>query len=91
MPRRDSCSNPLLRNGSYDSRERAEGPAENNTMMETRKRITDYIDSLDQLLFHLADQVWVNPLLDRLMLALSAAGRLGSLWLVLVRDNGGCR
>lgn len=53
-------------------------------MMETRKRITDYIDSLDQLLFHLADQVWVNPLLDRLMLALSAAGRLGSLWLVLL-------
>ncbi len=44
----------------------------------------DYIGSLDQLLFHLANQVWVNPVLDRLMPALSAAGGLDDIWLVLL-------
>jgi hypothetical protein len=36
-----------------------------------------YIISLDQFLLHLVNGVWVSPVLDRLMPALSAAGNLG--------------
>lgn len=44
----------------------------------------DFISSLDQLLFHLANGVWVSPALDPLMPALSVAGNLGAIWLVLL-------
>ncbi len=44
----------------------------------------ELISSLDQLLFHLANGVWVSPALDLLMLALSVAGNSGAIWLVLL-------
>jgi undecaprenyl-diphosphatase len=43
-----------------------------------------YIISLDQVLFHLVNGVWVSPPLDRLMPALSAAGNAGVIWLGLL-------
>jgi undecaprenyl-diphosphatase len=39
---------------------------------------------LDVGLFHLTNAVWTNPLLDTLMPALSRAGNLGAVWLVLL-------
>jgi undecaprenyl-diphosphatase len=42
------------------------------------------IVGLDQLLFHLANGVWVSPALDLLMPSLSIAGNLGAIWLVLL-------
>lgn len=42
------------------------------------------IIGLDQLLFHLANAVWVSPVLDFLMPPLSVAGNLGAIWLVLL-------
>lgn len=44
----------------------------------------DHMSSLDQLLFHFASGVWINSALDRLMPALSIAGKLGTIWLVLL-------
>jgi undecaprenyl-diphosphatase len=43
-----------------------------------------YLMGLDASLFHLTNGVWTNPLLDTLIPALSRAGNLGALWLVLL-------
>jgi undecaprenyl-diphosphatase len=43
-----------------------------------------YLMSLDVGLFHLANAVWTNPLLDTLMPTLSRTGNLGAVWLVLL-------
>lgn len=43
-----------------------------------------YILGADNILFHLANTVWVNPLLDAVMPVLSWAGNLGVIWLVLL-------
>ncbi len=44
----------------------------------------DLVYSLDSYLFRLANGVWVCPLLDHLMPALSLAGDLGAIWLLLL-------
>lgn len=44
----------------------------------------NYLMGLDGGLFHLTSAVWTNPLLDTLMPALSWAGNLGAVWLVLL-------
>lgn len=44
----------------------------------------NYLMSLDASLFHLINGVWTTPLLDTLMPALSRAGNLGAIWLVLL-------
>ncbi len=44
----------------------------------------NYLTGLDEGLFHLTNAVWTNPLLDTLMPALSRAGNVGALWLVLL-------
>lgn len=44
----------------------------------------NYLMGLDGGLFHLTNAVWTNPLLDTLMPALSWAGNLGAVWLVLL-------
>lgn len=44
----------------------------------------DFMRGLDGALFHLTNTVWTNPLLDTLMPALSWAGNLGAVWLVLL-------
>jgi undecaprenyl-diphosphatase len=44
----------------------------------------NYLLGIDVGLFHLANAVWTNPLLDTLMPALSRAGNLGAVWLVLL-------
>lgn len=44
----------------------------------------NYLMGLDGSLFHLTNAVWTNPLLDALMPALSWAGNLGAVWLVLL-------
>lgn len=46
--------------------------------------MTNYLMGLDGVLFHLTNAVWTNPLLDTLMPALSWAGNLGAVWLVLL-------
>lgn len=43
-----------------------------------------HIAGLDQALFHLANGVWVSPILDKTMPALSIAGNLGAIWLVVL-------
>lgn len=43
-----------------------------------------YLMGLDEGLFHLTNAAWTNPLLDVLMPALSWAGNLGAVWLVLL-------
>ncbi|MGB3683386.1 MAG: phosphatase PAP2 family protein [Rubrobacteraceae bacterium] len=44
----------------------------------------NYLTGLDGGLFHLTNAVWTNPLLDLLMPALSWAGNLGAMWIVLL-------
>ncbi len=44
--------------------------------------------TIDQGLFYLVNGAWTNPLLDRLMPALSVAGNLGAVWLVLLGAIG---
>ena len=44
----------------------------------------DYSMDLDESIFHLTNAVWTNPLLDALMPALSRAGNMGMIWLVLL-------
>lgn len=44
----------------------------------------NYLMGLDGSLFHLINAVWTNPLLDTLRPALSWAGNLGAVWLVLL-------
>lgn len=44
----------------------------------------DWIRGLDQGLFYLTNAAWTNPPLDALMPALSVAGNLGVVWLVLL-------
>jgi len=44
----------------------------------------DYLMGLDGALFHLTNSVWTSPPLDALMPALSLAGNLGAVWLVLL-------
>ena len=44
----------------------------------------NYLIGLDGGLFHLTNAVWTNPPLDALMPALSVAGNLGAIWLVLL-------
>ena len=44
----------------------------------------NFLMSLDVGLFHLTNAMWTNALLDTLMPALSRAGNLGAVWLVLL-------
>ena len=44
----------------------------------------NYLIGLNASLFLLINSVWTNPLLDTLMPALSRAGNLGVIWLVLL-------
>ena len=44
----------------------------------------NYLIDLNASLFLLINSVWTNPLLDTLMPALSRAGNLGVIWLVLL-------
>jgi undecaprenyl-diphosphatase len=44
----------------------------------------NYLMALDMSLFHLINGAWTAPLLDSLMPALSRAGNLGTIWLVLL-------
>jgi undecaprenyl-diphosphatase len=39
---------------------------------------------VDQMLFHLINETWTNPLLDLLMPALSWIGKLGAVWIALL-------
>lgn len=48
------------------------------------EKIMNYLMGLDGSLFHLANAVWTNPLMDALMPALSWAGNLGVVWLVVL-------
>ena len=43
-----------------------------------------HLVGMDQSLFHLTNVVWTNPLMDAVMPALSRAGNLGAVWLVLL-------
>src|ERR671917_131968 len=44
----------------------------------------NYLMGLNASLFHLINGVWTSPLLDTLMPAVSRAGNLGVIWLVLL-------
>lgn len=44
----------------------------------------NYLMGLDGSLFHLTNAAWTNPLLDAVMPALSWAGNMGLVWLVLL-------
>lgn len=46
--------------------------------------MTSYIAWVDQTLFHLLNGVWITPVLDHIMPALSYIGNLGAVWVVLL-------
>jgi undecaprenyl-diphosphatase len=73
-------SYPALKDGAYDDpRKRVEGTPKNRAGEDM-----NHLTGLDESLFHLLNGVWTMPLLDALMPALSRAGSLGALWLLLL-------
>ncbi len=46
--------------------------------------LMNHIAGADQMLFHLVNGTWTNPLLDRLMPAFSWVGNLGAVWIALL-------
>ena len=52
--------------------------------MDGATTMPSYLMGLDGTLFHLTNAVWTSPPLDALMPALSWAGNLGAVWIVLL-------